>query len=119
MISELQAYAIAALGGAALWQFTAMFGGRREAWDSPLYFTVAYPLAIVLAGVIAHLRPTRAWRFALVVMWSQAVVMTLTSGSGFSLLPLGLIMFGFLALPPIVIARVVSGAKQRREQGRT
>ena len=37
-----------------------------------------------------------------------ADLMVLTSGSDLGLLPLGLIMFGFLAIPPMVVATVVS-----------
>jgi hypothetical protein len=115
-LSSRSAYAVAIFGGALLWQVTAIAGGRREAWDSPLYFTVAYPLALVLAGVLAGQHPDRAWRFALAAMWIQPVVMTITSGSDFSLLPLGLIMFGVLALPPIAVATIVE-RKRRQAAG--
>lgn len=113
-LSSRAAYWTAIIGGAVLWQATAIVGGRREAWDSPLYFTVAYPLAMVLAGVLAYQHPDRSWRFALATMWAQPVVMVLTSGSDFSLLPLGLIMFGVLALPLIAVATVVE--RKRRPQ---
>ena len=48
-------------------------------------------------------------------MWAQAVVMVVTSGSDFGLLPLGLVMFGVPALPPIGVASVI-GAYQRRKE---
>ena len=41
-INDIQAYVVAVVGGAALWQATAMLTGRREAWDSPIYWMVAY-----------------------------------------------------------------------------
>ena len=116
-ITAAQAYAAAAIGGAVLWQGTAMIGGRREAWDSPLYFMVAYPLAMVLAGVLAHLHPERPWRFALAIMWIQPVIMILASGSDFSLLPVGLIMFGLLAVLPIGVAVVVAAMRRRQQPG--
>jgi hypothetical protein len=114
-LSSGGAYTVAIIGGAAMWQLTALIGGRREAWDSPLYFLLAYPAGMVLAGVLAHLHPVRAWRFALAMMWVQPFVMVVTSrDSSFGLLPLGLIMFGVLALPPIGVARVVGTLTLRK-----
>src|SRR5688572_7660593 len=48
--SARTAYAIAIIGGALLWLAATLISGKREAWDSSLYWTVAYPLSIVLAG---------------------------------------------------------------------
>ena len=106
-ISTRTAYTTAVIGGAVLWLATSIVSGRREAWDSPWYFTLAYPAAMVLAGVLAYRHPDRPWRFALAMMWIQPVVMVFTSGSDLSLLPLGLVMFGLLALPPIAVATMV------------
>ena len=54
-ITATTAYATAALGGAVLWQLAAMLGGRREAWDSALYWTVAYPLGLVKAAMLGYI----------------------------------------------------------------
>ena len=35
-----------------LWVATTVVSGRREAWDSPLYWSAAYPLGIAIAGVL-------------------------------------------------------------------
>ena len=44
---------LATLGvGAATWIAVAMFGGRREAWDSELYFA-ALPLIGLTAGIVS------------------------------------------------------------------
>jgi hypothetical protein len=48
-------------------------------------------------------------------MWIQPVIMVLTSGSDFGLLPLGLIMFGVLAIPLMVVANIVG--RRRRSRG--
>jgi len=112
-ITDAQAYAVALIGGAVLWQATAMVTGRREAWDSSLYWVLAYPLGLALAGVVAYLNPLRPWRWALSLMWVQAAVMTL-SGGDYGLLPLGLIMFGFLAVPPIAVATIVASLRRKR-----
>jgi hypothetical protein len=106
-------YYVAAGGGALLWLGTMAVSGRNEAWDSPLYWSIAYPLCLLLAGVIGYVEPVRPWRFALALMWVQPVVMIFTSGSSFSLLPLGVIMFGILALPAIMIARISAWLRLR------
>lgn len=108
-----QLYAVALGGGAALWIVTAVASGRSEAWDSPFYWSLTYPLCIALAGLLGYLAPTRSWRWALAVMLVQPVVMILTSGSGLGLLPLGLILFGVLALPPMLGARVGAWLRRR------
>jgi hypothetical protein len=104
---------IAAGGGALLWLATMAISGRNEAWDSPLYWSVAYPACIALAGFLAYLEPVRPWRWAFAVMLVQPVVMAFTSGSSFGLLPLGLVLFGILALPPLLAARLGGWLRRR------
>ncbi|HEX5046153.1 MAG TPA: hypothetical protein VFX89_03450 [Gammaproteobacteria bacterium] len=101
-----QLYAVALGAGAAAWLITALLGGRSEAWDSPWYWSAAYPLCIALAGVLGYLEPARPWRWALATMLVQPVAMILTADGSFGLLPLGLILFGVLALPAVLCARM-------------
>jgi hypothetical protein len=106
-------YYVATGAGALLWLGTMAVSGRSEAWDSPLYWSVAYPLCLVLAGVMGYVEPVRPWRFALALMLVQPVVMVFTSGGSFSLLPLGVIMFGILALPPMMVASISAWIRLR------
>ena len=106
-------YYVALGGGALLWLGTALVSGRSEAWDSPLYWSVTYPLCLLLAGALAYYEPVRPWRWALALMLVQPLVMLLTSGSSFSLLPLGLFLFAILALPPIAVARAIARVRLR------
>src|SRR5262245_54261929 len=108
-----QLYSVALGAGAAVWLATAWLGGRAEAWDSPLYWSAAYPICLALAGVPGYLEPARPWRWALALMLVQPVVMILTTHGSFGLLPLGLILFGALALPPALSARVGAGLRRR------
>jgi len=62
--TDTQPYLIALLGGVSLWLLTSLISGRAEAWDAPMYWTVTYPLAILLAGVLGYRAPRRAWRWA-------------------------------------------------------
>ena len=114
-LSENRAYLFALAGGALIWLGIGLISGRAEAWDSPLYWQLGYPLSLVLAGVLGYLSPTRTWRWGLAVLLVQPVVMILTSGSSFGLLPLGMILFGVLALPAIAVAGF--GARLRRQHG--
>jgi peptidoglycan/LPS O-acetylase OafA/YrhL len=109
------AYAIAAVGGALLWIATMAATGRSEAWDSPHYWQITYPLCIVLAAILGYVQPERPWRWALTVMWIQALAMMLTSGSSWSLLPLGLIMFAVLAVPLIIAGGIAARVRRRLE----
>ena len=113
----MSAYATAVVGGALLWIATAKMSGRIEAWDSSLYWMVAYPLSIALAGALGYSVPRRPWRWGLAVMLVQAVVLTLTTAS-FILLPLGLTMFAVLALPPMGAALVMAAIRRRRRARR-
>lgn len=110
---------VAALGGGALlWVATMVASGRSEAWDSPLYWSAAYPLCIALAALRGYVAPERPWRWALAVMLVQPVVMVFTSGSDFSLLPLGLALFAALAVPPLLAARLAASFRLRGSEAR-
>jgi hypothetical protein len=102
---------IAAFAGAALWVLFAALGGYAEAWDSPLFFPMAMPLAVATAALLGALAPHRAWRWGGWLMAGQAVALLVSVGPG-SLLPLGLVLFAVLALP--CMAASLFGAWLRR-----
>jgi hypothetical protein len=99
----LIAFAAATILGLVLWTGAAMLGHRHEPWDSPDYWTLAYPAAVILSGALGFVFPERPWRWPLALMFMQLPVMIL-GGSDFSLLPLGLILMAVLALPGIGLA---------------
>jgi hypothetical protein len=108
-----RSYSIAIAGGAVAWLLTMAVSDRSEAWDSPVYWSVTYPACIALAAALAYFTPERPWRWALSIMLVQPFVMTLTSGGSFGLLPLGLLLFGVLAIPPLVAARAAAWLRCR------
>ena len=114
-ISALHPYIIAFVGGGILWVGTMIVSGRTEAWDSVLYWIAAYPSAIIIAGVLGYLVPEKPWRWALSLMLIQPVLLMIAT-LDFSMLPLGLILFGLLSLPPILIAYLMSSISKRRAQ---
>jgi hypothetical protein len=117
-LSARWAYTLATITGVVLWLGTTVVSGRREAWDSSLYWKAAYPLAIALAGVLGYLAVERPWRWGLVIMLAQAVTMSAASSS-FGLLPLGLIMYAVMAVPPMFVARLAAGLRTRSGDGAT
>jgi len=114
-VSANQTYFVAIASGAILWLATSAISGRQEAWDSTLYWTVAYPMAIIVAGTLGYLSPERAWRWALALMLAQAVTLIIAASS-FGLLPLGLIMFAALALPPVAMATCAAAIRKQRNR---
>jgi len=108
------AYTKAISGGAFLWIATALASGKAEAWDSSLYWMLAYPLTILLAGALGYRYPEQPWRWALAAMLIQPVILVFTA-SGFGLLPLGLILFAVLALPAIAVAQLGAWLASRNE----
>ena len=105
------AYGSAAVLGLALWTATAMAGNRIEPWDAPGYWTIAYPSAIAISGLLGFVFPERVWRWILTLMFMQLPVMLL-GGSGFSLLPMGFILMAVLALPGIGLAYLCAWERQ-------
>ncbi len=115
-------YALSLAFGSALWVATALLSGRREPWDWSGYWTVSYPIAIAMAGVLGFVFPDRPWRWALAVMfpwrWALAVMFTqaivmIAGGSGLGLLPLGLVLLAVLALPAIGLAQLAARLRRR------
>jgi hypothetical protein len=96
-------YLIAAVCGAAIWYFVAAASGRREAWDSGLYYTLGMPAVCAVAFGAGFFSPVRAWRWGVMPLAGQFVWMLLAQGVG-NLLPLGIIVFAVLSVPSILTA---------------
>ena len=111
MTRDTIAAGLSILGGLLLWFAAAHYGGRREPWDSELYWTAFYPAAVLLSGIFGLLFPQRPWRWALGVIFSQLVVMA-ASGSDLGLLPLAAMMLAILSVPAVGAALL--GAKLAR-----
>lgn len=111
-------YLVAILGGAAIWIAIALATGRREAWDSGLYFTVGIPVVCLGSMILAFLEPKRWWRWGVLPIAGQFVCMLLTQGPG-NLLPLGILVFGVLSVPSIIAAGVgalIATKRARRDE---
>ena len=81
--------------GVISWAYIAWAGGRREAWDSELYFVLAIPAIALTAAIVSFFVPQRFWRWAMLPFAGQALAAFLQNPTA-NLLPLGLIVFAIL-----------------------
>jgi ABC-type microcin C transport system permease subunit YejE len=98
LMSTSAAYVASAVIGVLLWVTAGAWAGKREAWDSEVYWTAAYPVAFLLSVALGFLTPRRPWRWGLTLMVAQAVTMA-SLAADFSLLPLGVMIFAVLSVP--------------------
>jgi len=108
-------YLVAAACGAAIWILIALASGRKEAWDSNLYFSLGIPAVCLVSMVFGFFEPHRSWRWGVLPLVGQLAWMLLSQGPG-NLLPLGVIVFGVLTVPSIIAARI--GAAIARKTAR-
>jgi hypothetical protein len=99
--------------GAVTWIVVAILDGRREAWDSPFYFTVALPVLVLAVASVSYLVPVRVWRWAMFPFWAQAIVAFLQN-PGANLLPLGLIVFSIFGAVFLLPANIGALIGRRR-----
>jgi membrane protein YdbS with pleckstrin-like domain len=90
--------------GTTLWLVSAVMADKREAWDTPQYWAVAYPVAMAVCAVLGRAYPTRPWRWALWLFESQLVAMCVRNGELGNLFPLGMLLFAVIALPGMLLA---------------
>ena len=113
MLSPLISTLLGVLTGAAVELGVVAFSGRREAWDSELYWTAGVPLALLVSFAIGFRSRGRAWLGALAVAPGQVLAMTLRSGEIGGLWPLAL-MLSMLLSAPFVVAAFVGSRMRRR-----
>ncbi|MBI5242197.1 MAG: hypothetical protein HY922_00780 [Elusimicrobia bacterium] len=106
-------YGLAAAAGAAVWLCIALLSGRREAWDSGLYWTCGMPVLMAASGWLGWKFPAHPWRWPLTAFAAQALVLFVMKPGG-NLLPLGLIAFLVLSLPCVLAAWIGSMIRGRR-----
>ena len=111
--TDIGLYLVLALCGGIIWGLITAATGRREAWDTGLYFSAGIPAVCILSFACGFFRPERPWRWGVAPFAGQFLWMLIAQGAG-NLLPLGVIMFGVLSIPAIVTAKVGARIATRR-----
>jgi hypothetical protein len=103
---------IGVLTGVALELGIHALSGRREAWDSPQYWTIGLPIALVVSAAAGVFSRGTAWIWTLVIVPSQVLTMMLRSGDIGGLWPLTVALSAILSAPFVFAAFV--GSRFRR-----
>ena len=98
--------------GVALELGVHLASGRREAWDSPIFWTVALPAAALAALLIGFAARRPAWLWTIVIAPSQVMTMMVRSGEIGGLWPLTLVLSSILSAPFVAAAFI--GSRLRR-----
>ncbi len=97
-----------------------MLADRREAWDSGTYWSMAYPLALLVCAGLGYRYRLKPWRWAAALFLAQFIAMCVRNGELGNLWPLGIVMFMILALPGMAAAQLAARlGSARRDPGRT
>ena len=90
--------------------------GRREAWDSPIFWVYGMPAALAVSFGIGVLAKGRAWLGTLAVVPGQVGAMMVRTGEIGNLWPLALVLSAILSAP--FVAASFLGWKARAAQRR-
>jgi hypothetical protein len=107
------AYAAAALAGLVICLVITIATGRREAWDTPVYFVVGIPLMCMAIFAISYLFPIRAWRWTFSMAVGQSLAIA-SGGGDLSLWPLSIIAIMIVSVPQFVAGLVASKLAKRK-----
>jgi hypothetical protein len=113
MLPPRGALLVSVATGVVLELGTALATGRREAWDSGVYWSTGVPLAMVAAAAVGYLSGGTSWRSTLVIVPSQVATMMIRGGEAGNLWPLALLLSCFLSLPFALVAFVAAKLRLR------
>ncbi|MEO6462565.1 MAG: hypothetical protein ABIP29_05770 [Candidatus Eisenbacteria bacterium] len=90
-------FALAILVGAGAWYGVALLDARREAWDSPLFWSFALPAAYAACLGLGFFGSRQAWRWPALVLGSLFASAVVSAGRSLNLWPLTLGLIGLMA----------------------
>jgi hypothetical protein len=100
-----QAAVLFILGG-LYWQFVCQITNVQEPWDAPAYWSVAYPISLVLSATTGWFLKNRGWTAGAVLTLAQFPVIWLNNGTGSPFWVVGLLILFVLAIPAATISAV-------------
>jgi hypothetical protein len=104
----LQPVLIAMAIGIGLWLAASLVGGKREPWDGPVYWVIAYPAGIIASAVLGYRHFEGAWRWPLVLFESQLIGAWIRAGEPGNLWPIAMVLFAVVSIPAIVAASIAA-----------
>ncbi|MGH3465820.1 MAG: hypothetical protein ACREUN_03070 [Burkholderiales bacterium] len=113
---EPVAYAVSVLAGAAVCLAISAATGRKEAWDSGVYFSVGIPVMVLTIFTLSYVFPWHAWRWTLSMALGQSLAMLL-GGNSLSLWPLAILAMLFFSLPQFAAGLAASWLARRSKSG--
>jgi predicted permease len=116
MLSRRALVLLGVVTGIALELGVQALGGRREAWDSPAYWTIGLPIVVLASVAFGFLSRERDWIGAVVIVPSQLLTMMARNGEVGGLWPLTIALSSILSTPFIVAAFI--GSRFRRKSSR-
>ena len=88
--------------------------GRGEAWDSPEFWTIGFPVALAVSAAIGFLARRRDWLWTFAIVPAQVTAMTVSSGEIGSLWPLAAALSAVLSAPFVGAAFIASRFRRQR-----
>lgn len=108
-------FVLSALAGLAVCLAITFATGRKEAWDSEIYFSVGIPVMCATIFAIAYGFPERPWRWAMSMAAGQSVAM-LSAGNSLSLWPLSIVAMTILSVPQLMTGSLASKLATRKSR---
>ena len=91
-----------------------LLSGRREAWDSELYWTLGLPIAGLVCLAIGFFSARGNWIWSAIIVPSQVLTMMVRSGEIGNLWPLTVVFSTILSAPFVIASFVGARFRPRR-----
>jgi hypothetical protein len=114
MLTRRSVIALSVVTGIGLELGIYMLSGRREAWDSALYWTLGLPVVAVLSVAIGLASERSDWVWTFLIVPSQVTTMMVRSGEIGYLWPLTAVLSSILSAPFVAAAFVGSRFRPSR-----
>jgi len=113
MLDRRAVVLLSIVAGVVLELGIAAVGGRREAWDSEVYWTVGLPCVLVASAGLGYFSKRHAWLWTFLIIPSQVATMMVRSGEIGALWPLAVALSAVLSTPFVVAAFAASRFRPR------
>ena len=91
------------LMGGLYWQLVCQIAGVAEPWDAAGYWTLWYPVSLLLSGIAGWLRKSHGWYAGALLTFAQLPIRWINNDTDV-LWPVALLFLGLLAVPATVIS---------------